>query len=142
MLLLKLDNSKQQALFKSKISLKIKRSVQEKRCPSCAAILSCSSTQNGASCWCKAYPPLMSIEAQQDCLCENCLSLVIQEKISQLINNSSQQDLIATAHQYRHDENLIVGIDYLIENNNWVFTQWYHLKRGSCCRSACKNCPY
>lgn len=23
-----------------------------------------------------------------------------------------------------------------------VFTEQFHLKRGSCCRSGCKHCPY
>jgi len=85
---------------------------------------------------------MMSVEVQQDCFCKNCLSQVIQEKIVNLINTSSQQELIAIAHQYRTDKKLIVGIDYLIEDNNWIFTQWYHLKRGSCCGNDCKNCPY
>jgi len=116
--------------------------MQEKRCSSCAAVLSCSSNQVGIACWCNAYPTIMTIEARQDCLCESCLSQAIQEKICHLINTSTQQDLITAAHQYRHDEKLIVGIDYLIEDNDWVFTQWYHLKRGNCCGNACKNCPY
>jgi hypothetical protein len=84
----------------------------------------------------------MSVDVQGECLCENCLSQAIQEKLINLINTSSQQELIAIAHQYRTDKKLIVGIDYLIEDNNWIFTQWYHLKRGSCCGNNCKNCPY
>ena len=39
-------------------------------------------------------------------------------------------------------DKLIEGIDYEIENGNWVFTKWYHLKRGYCCNSGCVNCPY
>lgn len=23
-----------------------------------------------------------------------------------------------------------------------VFTEYYHLKRGYCCESACRHCPY
>ena len=84
----------------------------------------------------------MSVESQQACLCESCLSQAIQEKILNCINTGSQQDIIAMASQYSIDEKLIVGIDYLIEGYNWVFTQWYHLKRGYCCGNACKNCPY
>jgi len=116
--------------------------MQEKRCSNCAALLSCSANQVGIACWCSAYPAIMSLDAQQECLCESCLSQAIQEKITKLINTSSQQDIIAMASQYRSDEKLLSGIDYLIEDNNWVFTQWYHLKRGYCCGNACKNCPY
>jgi hypothetical protein len=28
------------------------------------------------------------------------------------------------------------------EQGNWVFTSEYHLKRGYCCNSGCKHCPY
>ena len=116
--------------------------MQKKRCSSCAEILSCNANQVGIACWCSAYPSILSLEVQEDCLCESCLSQAIQAKIIKLINTSSQQDIIAMARQYRTDEKLISGIDYLIEDNNWVFTQWYHLKRGYCCGNACKNCPY
>jgi hypothetical protein len=32
--------------------------------------------------------------------------------------------------------------DYTIENGLLVFTAAYHLKRGSCCGSGCRHCPY
>lgn len=32
--------------------------------------------------------------------------------------------------------------DYYLEGENLVFTAAYHLKRGSCCRSGCRHCPY
>lgn len=32
--------------------------------------------------------------------------------------------------------------DYTIENGVWVFTSWYHLRRGYCCGNGCRNCPY
>ncbi|MEO8516965.1 MAG: DUF5522 domain-containing protein [Flavobacterium sp.] len=38
--------------------------------------------------------------------------------------------------------NLIEGIDYYIENGNYVFKSWYHLKRGHCCKNGCRHCPY
>ena len=31
---------------------------------------------------------------------------------------------------------------YLSQDGYIVFTEVYHLKRGFCCRSACKHCPY
>jgi hypothetical protein len=40
-------------------------------------------------------------------------------------------------------EEMIESIDYYInEQGNWVFTSEYHLKRGYCCNSGCKHCPY
>lgn len=32
--------------------------------------------------------------------------------------------------------------DFYIENGQYVFTEKYHLKRGSCCNSGCRHCPY
>ena len=31
---------------------------------------------------------------------------------------------------------------YYSEQGYKVFTTTYHLKRGYCCESACKHCPY
>lgn len=32
--------------------------------------------------------------------------------------------------------------DYYFEGVNLVFTAAYHLKRGTCCGSNCRHCPY
>jgi hypothetical protein len=32
--------------------------------------------------------------------------------------------------------------DYYMEGPNLVFTAAYHLKRGYCCGSGCRHCPY
>jgi hypothetical protein len=37
---------------------------------------------------------------------------------------------------------LIEGVDYYWENGLMVFTAEYHLKRGYCCDSGCRHCPY
>ena len=40
-------------------------------------------------------------------------------------------------------QSLIEDIDYYIDEGGLlVFTAWYHLKRGSCCGSGCRHCPY
>lgn len=33
-------------------------------------------------------------------------------------------------------------IDYYIENGLYVFTEQYLLRRGYCCQSGCRHCPY
>jgi hypothetical protein len=40
------------------------------------------------------------------------------------------------------DQPLQKDVDYYIENGRWVFTETYHRKRGYCCGSACRHCPY
>ena len=32
--------------------------------------------------------------------------------------------------------------DFYMENGYIVFTEVYHLKRGYCCNSGCRHCPY
>lgn len=32
--------------------------------------------------------------------------------------------------------------DFYMEGPNLVFTAAYHLRRGSCCKSDCRHCPY
>ena len=37
---------------------------------------------------------------------------------------------------------LIEGEDFYWEGGFMVFTAAYHLKRGYCCDSGCRHCPY
>lgn len=39
-------------------------------------------------------------------------------------------------------QKLIPGDYYLNEQGLMVFTAQYHLRRGYCCDSGCKHCPY
>ena len=32
--------------------------------------------------------------------------------------------------------------DFYLENGFMVFTREYHLKRGFCCKSGCRHCPW
>ena len=37
---------------------------------------------------------------------------------------------------------LVQGVDYYMDGGKFVFTTAYHLKRGHCCNSRCRHCPY
>ena len=37
---------------------------------------------------------------------------------------------------------LVEGEDFYLEGTSLVFTARYHLRRGSCCGSGCRHCPY
>jgi hypothetical protein len=39
-------------------------------------------------------------------------------------------------------EILVEGTDYYLENGYWVFTEHFLRKRGRCCGSGCRHCPY
>ena len=42
----------------------------------------------------------------------------------------------------REDAPLQEGIDYYLENGLLVFTATYLRRRGYCCESGCRHCPY
>ncbi|WP_353084437.1 DUF5522 domain-containing protein [Flavobacterium sp.] len=43
----------------------------------------------------------------------------------------------------KEEVKLIEGEDYYLAPEGYkVFTEKYHLKRGHCCRSGCRHCPY
>ena len=50
----------------------------------------------------------MPINAQQDCLCEKCLRVLIQEKIVNLINTTSQKDVITVVEKIEGNEVAII----------------------------------
>ncbi|MGC8550266.1 MAG: DUF5522 domain-containing protein [Acidobacteriaceae bacterium] len=37
---------------------------------------------------------------------------------------------------------LVEGRDYYMDGPWLVFTREYHLRRGSCCKSQCRHCPW
>jgi len=39
-------------------------------------------------------------------------------------------------------QRLVEGEDFYWEGSYRVFTRAYHLKRGFCCGSGCRHCPY
>ncbi len=39
-------------------------------------------------------------------------------------------------------EQLVPGRDYYVEGGRWVFTAEFLRRRGYCCQSGCRHCPY
>lgn len=37
---------------------------------------------------------------------------------------------------------LVAGVDFYMQDDRMVFTALYLLKRGHCCNSGCRHCPY
>jgi hypothetical protein len=44
----------------------------------------------------------------------------------------------------RENQNKILPSDYYLDTGRVVFTEEYHIRRGSCCGShgGCRHCPY
>ena len=113
-----------------------------KKCSVCGAALSCGAAQEGESCWCLGFPAIMPAEYDQGCRCKTCLSKAIAEKIEQAIQENTLEHMLALASQYDNKKGLLEYIDYTIEYGEFVYSKWYHLKRGTCCGNSCRHCPY
>jgi hypothetical protein len=51
------------------------------------------------------------------------------------------EDSLFKDNPFRKD--LVEGVDFYYNDDGYkVFTEAYHLKRGYCCQSGCKHCPY
>ena len=88
-------------------------------------------------------PPVLQADVDRECLCQECLASQIAErfkvepaKAAHYFGNPSKEVLNSTS-------TLEEGLDYYInDGGNWVFTTFYHLKKGYCCQNGCKHCPY
>ena len=111
-------------------------SPEQKICTRCHAVFTCGAVQADESCWCERLPhvPLIADE-RTDCFCPQCLS----EAIAKLNAESGSTEILS---QQASLPLLKEGQDYYVEGGVMVFTAAYHLKRGYCCDSGCRHCPY
>jgi hypothetical protein len=122
------------------MTTEIKLPVQ-KRCGTCASIFTCGDSSY-EKCWCNNYPAIFELDDRKDCLCQNCLHKATELKINAYVSKISREGTKNNTAQNIQNNSVLQGIDYYIENGLWVFTAWYHLKRGNCCGSNCRHCPY
>lgn len=113
-----------------------------KKCSACGNSFTCGAGNMGGACWCADFPTIMPTGGEQDCLCPACLARAVRKRIDAFVESASLEEAVRMAQQYSRPGPPREGIDYDIEAGSWVFTRWYHLKRGSCCGNACRNCPY
>ncbi|MBF0598099.1 cysteine-rich CWC family protein [Faecalibacter rhinopitheci] len=66
-----------------------------------------------------------------DCICNNCLEEV---------NNYA---LLSEKYPFpQHPTQYIEGIHYYLDGQYWVFTNYFHYLKGSCCKNNCRHCAY
>jgi len=118
--------------------------VANKRCSVCGESFGCGADSPGTACWCGEFPPVIQPEPGADCLCPKCLKAAVVEKIGELSASAGPEDpLVRIAADHRPDAGPIEGIDYYVNDDGlFVFTRWYLLKRGFCCKNGCRHCPY
>ncbi|WP_068598552.1 cysteine-rich CWC family protein [Vaginella massiliensis] len=66
-----------------------------------------------------------------DCLCEKCLKTL-----------DGYADL-AKQYPFPQDRSMYIPeVHYYIENQYWVFTEFFHYQKGRCCGNNCRHCAY
>ena len=118
------------------------RENSENICPRCGMAFACGAGSR-EGCWCMELPSLLPVAENSRCLCPDCLTLEIKEKLKRepgkimphLKQNAAKMASVHTP--------LRPGLDYYInDEGNWVFTTFFHLKKGYCCKNGCQHCPY
>jgi hypothetical protein len=99
--------------------------LQEKSCSRCGVKFGCGVEND--SCWCQQLPAVSIDDPNVDCLCPDCIRVKVDQ---------------SSAAKKNCGLNLIAGEDYYLEGERMVFTSSYHLRRGHCCESGCRHCPY
>jgi hypothetical protein len=84
----------------------------------------------------------MPLDFSQGCRCPSCLQEAIQQRVNKVLAEKPIAEVVAMAQPFAGNKTLQEGIDYSVEQGNYVFSAWYHLKRGSCCGNGCRHCPY
>lgn len=115
-----------------------------KVCSICGNSFACGFDDREKACWCTDLPPIMPMDPTVDCRCPTCLRAIVKEKIGEYVATINPKSAPGNlAKDLPKSEKLVEGIDYYInEAGNYVFTAWYHLRRGYCCQNGCKHCPY
>lgn len=129
-------------------------SAKQKNCSGCGDDFTCGAEGGNGRCWCEDLPhlPLTAIAAS-DCLCPQCLSDAIQAALQvgcavgdsalDSSRSSAAEPVQATTKtDLRPPSLLLEGEDYYSEGGMIVFTASYHRRRGYCCESACRHCPF
>lgn len=117
--------------------------LKHKNCSVCGILFTCGAVEEGQRCWCSDFPAIMFLDFGQDCRCPECLNRAVKERIDKFIKTVGPENAVnSIAKNYVSSGKPIEGIDYYIENDRWVFTEWHLLKQGHCCNNGCKHCPY
>ena len=118
------------------------KSLEQKSCSSCGERFTCGPEIGEEGCWCDHLPHVLLVANEdQDCFCPGCLREAIKklDRASSSARASIHPGIKAgPSSQYL----LVEGEDYYSEGGAIVFTARYHLRRGYCCESGCRHCPY
>jgi hypothetical protein len=101
-----------------------------KSCSTCGALFECGLAEPGRDGWC---PPCLLAEIKRR----------ISAYVATVTPQTAQQSAARLSRLEPTGDTLVEDIDYELDGEGrLVFTAWYLLKRGSCCQSGCRHCPY
>lgn len=106
-----------------------------KSCPRCGASIECRPA-GVDHCPCRRVQISEATRAylektQYDCLCNQCLA-----ELDRLVEKAQKLPFP------RRPRELVEGLHFYMENGMFVFTEFYHIQKGNCCRSGCRHCAY
>jgi broad specificity phosphatase PhoE len=82
----------------------------------------------------------------QDHGCLNVIEWYDANPVLRLLNGGLESGVAShsslSARKPSQPLRLVEGEDYYYEGAMMVFTAHYHLRRGYCCQSGCRHCPY
>ena len=108
-----------------------------KTCSKCGAGFGCGAMLTNGDCWCAQLPHVAPVvAADQDCLCAACLAEAI-EPSGLNVNEATDTPLLTSPEAYP-----VEGEDYYLEGAAMVFTARFLRRRGYCCESGCRHCPF
>ena len=82
-------------------------------------------------------------DTSKECLCPACLKAKVAEAIALYVEEVRSGKRVNEAVKFAGPtQGFKEGIDFYVENGFYVFTEWYHLKRGTCCGNDCRHCPF
>jgi len=106
-----------------------------KICPRCSASFECRAAEV-ERCQCAEIELTAATRAylkktHYDCLCNRCLA-----ELDRLVEKAQRLPFP------RRPRELVEGLHFYMENGMFVFTEFYHIQKGNCCRSGCRHCAY
>lgn len=115
-------------------------SLEQKTCGKCGQPFGCGANSTEEDCWCASLPPVLAEpDRQLDCSCPKCLGEIVQVHAPPSGPEFAGASPVETS---KCERPLVENEDYYREDATIVFTALYHLRRGYCCDSDCRHCPY
>jgi hypothetical protein len=109
-----------------------------KNCSQCGAPFGCGASSPDVNCWCVNLKHVGPVAGEaQDCLCPRCLAEAIAKMA---LDESRARERQASGPSPA--VSLVEGEDYYLEGAAMVFTTSFLLRRGYCCESGCRHCPF